>query len=536
MGRLGPLTSLALGRSPYDDVVEGTGEEDPHEPEKQCDPTGRIVNPETKKLNKDNIRAHNEVMLVIGVAEPENGGTNAAELELARQHAEYESDTGTWLLHTGRILLMTGIWGLDGVRQRILVYKTPAGLPFLQLMQRHYQGRSHSSLGFAGAPSYIFGRALHVLQGHMRRNDWRGFCCRSLLVYVRFHLQLFISLQRLDLISSSRWLPDLRFFIPFSSTSPLLAPPPLVAMNASSISQWLSSLAIRLAPYAAYYLAGRIWDFTAYPTRKRVLSYLPRPSSNPDGLSLLGSSLRPATAVVNSYPESPTLGAADQEIRHGAQPEADVPSTPMALDGPVNGEPMSLGAIRRQSTFSSRAGEDWATDEEDTETINPTLISFDVDTSESPDPPTGVWSAELRPSYAGDSRLNLPREPPKYVVNPLTSLPSTLAGEIISDTLTHLLISPFEALALRGLARAFASKFDIPFDDVLAVDLRDGLSWRLATNILNIEALKFILSTEVWTVVAVLSQWLHVTDEEWKQLHREEAESEARNTGLSASS
>lgn len=108
------------GRSPYDDVVEGTGEGDPHEPQRQYDEKGRIMNPETKQRIKNVIRAHNEVMQVIGVAEPENSG-ESSEVAMAREHQAYESETGRTLLSIGRSLGILGIWGVHGVRQRIMV-------------------------------------------------------------------------------------------------------------------------------------------------------------------------------------------------------------------------------------------------------------------------------------------------------------------------------------------------------------------------------------------------------------------------------
>jgi hypothetical protein len=114
------LTVLPKGRSPYDDVVEGTGESDPHEPQRQYDEKGRIINPETKQRIKDVIRAHNEVMEVIGVAEPETT-TESIEASMGREYYEYETNTGDYLLHIGRSLGTIGIWSVHGLRNRIMV-------------------------------------------------------------------------------------------------------------------------------------------------------------------------------------------------------------------------------------------------------------------------------------------------------------------------------------------------------------------------------------------------------------------------------
>jgi hypothetical protein len=107
------------GRSPYEDVVEGTGEEDPHEPKRHYDEKGRIVNRETKTIIKDIIRSHNEVMQVIGVAELENN--SAEDGILVKEHEQYETETGQWLLKIGRGLTIVGSWGIQGLRQRLMV-------------------------------------------------------------------------------------------------------------------------------------------------------------------------------------------------------------------------------------------------------------------------------------------------------------------------------------------------------------------------------------------------------------------------------
>jgi hypothetical protein len=125
MGMQGPLTAQALGRSPYDDVVEWDSDHDDlqngGDSTQQFDHRGRPINPETKRINKDIIRSHNEVMLVIGVAEQENP-TTSPEAESDKRHALYEDDVGTNLAVSAlRCVDAAGAFGLDGFRQRILV-------------------------------------------------------------------------------------------------------------------------------------------------------------------------------------------------------------------------------------------------------------------------------------------------------------------------------------------------------------------------------------------------------------------------------
>ena len=67
------------------------------------------------------VRAHNEVMQVIGVAEADNNAV--AEAEMHREHYSYEDAKGQLLLRLGFIVqkLELDVWGLAGIRQRIMV-------------------------------------------------------------------------------------------------------------------------------------------------------------------------------------------------------------------------------------------------------------------------------------------------------------------------------------------------------------------------------------------------------------------------------
>ena len=118
--RRAELTPLQ-GRSPYDEVVEGEGEEDQSQPTQQYDYRGRPINPDTRRINRDIVRSHNEVMLVIGVAETENS-FSTTEGESQRRYGEYEEDVGHALIEPAlQCVESSGVFGLDGLRQRILV-------------------------------------------------------------------------------------------------------------------------------------------------------------------------------------------------------------------------------------------------------------------------------------------------------------------------------------------------------------------------------------------------------------------------------
>ncbi|KAI1079360.1 hypothetical protein F5B20DRAFT_175049 [Whalleya microplaca] len=519
MGRLEPLTSLALGRSPYDDVVDGEGEADPHEPDKRYDGTGRIINPQTRQTIRDVIRAHNEVMLVIGVAEPEYCVTSAAERETARLYQDYESQTGRTLHSLGRTLGILGVWGVVSIRQRILVYKERANIPFLRLLNIERTSHSFLRLGFAGVPCVAAMQGLRFFSAYTIQEKRKNIWLLGAIEYLRFHLHIFLTLQRLDLIPASQWFPGIKFFIPFSNSSPLSAPPLPESLDASSIFSWVGKLALNLAPYATFCACGYVWQWLWLRLKPIIRRRLPQPSSS--SYANRRYSLPASSTQRQPVPESPTLGAADREIRH-QNPDEDVPAS-LALDVQPSGEHIPVEAIRRQSTFSSRGGEDYGTDEEDSEMVNPTLISFDVDTSESTEPPTGVWSAELRPSFGGDSRQQ-PKEAPKYIVNPLTILPASFASDIITSFVANLIFMPLDAMALPSLARSFAYARGMPLDSIFSVSFLESFSWRGLLNLFQLDLAKLLINGEVWILTTVVSQWLHVTEEEWKEIRKEEAE------------
>ncbi|KAI1813985.1 hypothetical protein GGS20DRAFT_444391 [Poronia punctata] len=518
MGRQEPLTSLALGRSPYDDVVEGEGEADPHEPPREYDEHGRIVNETTKKIIKDIIRAHNEVMLVIGVAEPDNPAANNFVAEASRIHQEFENATGRNYLRLGRLLVLTGIWGVHGVRQRIMVYRDTAMLPFIDMMQREWRIHSPLKLLCAGMPSFFGAWALQCsTKASVIIRD--STCLQAAISYIRFHLQIHVVMQRLDLIPATRWLPGPSFFLPFSSSSPFQAPPPLGTSGARTLPEWAGQVALSLAPYAGYYLVNCAWDVLSYFIRRKLRRSLPHPSTNSSPNATTQASAPANPTRRQSVLESPTLGEADREIRHSQQPEMEATDS-HAVDGESTGETLPLETIRRQGTFSSRGGDDYATDEEDADMVNPTLISFDVDTSESTEPPTGVWSAELRPSNSSDSRSQH-KETPNYIVNALTRLPSALAEDILTGSLTHLLLMPFDIVVFRSMAWSFARKFGLSTAGMFGVARTGGLLSRTLLNVLQAEGLKFLISCEVWAVIAIAGARLHATEEDWREYRLE---------------
>lgn len=204
---------------------------------------------------------------------------------------------------------------------------------------------------------------------------------------------------------------------------------------------------------------------------------------------------------------------------HQIREAGDDVSPLRAVDGQLPDTPVE--AVRRQSTFSAR-GDDYASDEEEMEGVSATLISFDVEASESTEAPAGLWSAELRPSVASDANT-VANSQPLYLDTMLTRLSPLMASHIFTDAVTRILMSPYEATALRLLARTFCLRQGLPCDDICNVNLLSGLNLTTLINFLGIEFLHLSISGEVWAAFTGLSQWFHKTEEEWKQAEADKA-------------
>ena len=120
MGRLESLSAWALGRGNYEEEViwgpDGRGDSQTQE----YNSRGRPRNLRTKLREKDNVRAANEVMQTTGVVEDADVAT--VKLQAARNAKTEETITGLRLMEVGRAVLVGGVWGVLGLRRRVLVY------------------------------------------------------------------------------------------------------------------------------------------------------------------------------------------------------------------------------------------------------------------------------------------------------------------------------------------------------------------------------------------------------------------------------
>ncbi|RTE76910.1 hypothetical protein BHE90_008601 [Fusarium euwallaceae] len=505
MGMQGPLTAQALGRSPYDDAVEWDGDQDDEQSDgsrqQQYDHRGRPINPETKRINRDIIRSHNEVMLVIGVAEQENPASNP-EAESERRHALYEYDVGMKLTFRAmRCVDAAGAFGLDGLRQRILIYKRYSHIAFWDLF-------AQARKDFSFTRDIMPGAATSILTNYTDRQLfwlWRDrpdriFARRfvhEMWAYARTHIELYVALQRLGLVSSSSMLPSLSFFVPFSADSPIPAPPPLDGLSIQSVLQWIGGVCISATPFLLWVMTQRL----IRDLRPQLWSIiLPRlPNTSP-----------PLGTPPNWGPTDRPRDRDRTENTHSRSATNDV-SPLRAIDGQVPNDTGPVEAVRRPSTFSMR---DDFSDEDENEGANATLISFDVEATEaSSDGPQGLWSAELRPSVNDARGLSSP----SYVDTLLTQLPPLLANYIFSESAIRILTAPYESMSLRLLARTFRLRLGLPSHDIFNVNLLSGLNSTLVINFLSSQFIHLVLCSELWAGFATISELLHTTPEEWKE-------------------
>ncbi|KAH7172161.1 hypothetical protein DER46DRAFT_178663 [Fusarium sp. MPI-SDFR-AT-0072] len=452
MGMQGPLTAQALGRSPYDDVVEWDDDHDEppntNDSGQQYDHRGRPINPETKRINRDIIRSHNEVMLVIGVAEQENPTTNP-EAESDKRHAMSEDDVGINLAFSAlRCVDAAGAFGLDGFRQRVLVY--------LQTLF------SHPVLGFVcTVPKYLF---------YLPRSS----ACLS-------------------------------FFVPFTQDSPILAPPPVKDLSFQSLLQWVGGLCICSTPFLVWVMSQRLIRDWRPQIWARIFRWLPNTGSLP--------------GVTNSW--LPADRPRDRSEHRRARSTVDDVSPIRPIDGQMPNDTGPVEAVRRPSTFSAR-GDDYATDEEDNEGLSATLISFDVEaTAETSEAPSGLWSAELRPSVEARGAL-MPTT--TYCDTMLTQLPPLIASHIFADAVLRLVTAPWEATALRLMAHSFRQRLNLPTHDVCEINIFSHLNLTFAINFLGTQVLHLALCGEIWAAFTTVATVLHTTPDEWREAEAEEQE------------
>ena len=218
----------------------------------------------------------------------------------------------------------------------------------------------------------------------------------------------------------------------------------------------------------------------------------------------------------SSNPPAPGIAAAETtENQHGDHQGEESQQSPQ----PGTGGPAS----RRPSAFTGR-GDDYGSEEEDNGAISGTLISFDVEATESndaaPQGAQGIWSAELRPTSGTDPRS--PNQPALYLLNSLTKQPLVHAAKVLSRLATCLLLLPLEAVAYRSLARSYILQRGGSIAHVLGPQFLGELSWGWVNNLLAVELVHFSLQSDIWAGVMLLGRAYHLTPAEWSEMTPEE--------------
>ncbi|KAL2151876.1 hypothetical protein VTH82DRAFT_5060 [Thermothelomyces myriococcoides] len=554
MGRLGPMTSLGLGRSPYDEVVPGEGPEDPRAPRQLYDERGRPINPETKRINRDVIRSHNEVMMVIGVAEPENSLFDA-QAEAAREQQRYEDRVGRKLLLYSSVLNTAAIWGINGMRQRILLYKPYSHTTFYGMFRMAWSPQSLGPYLFGGLPSYLANMLLGQLPalGLIRKTPWT----RYVTAYIRLHLGIYAFFQRTGVVPYRNWLPNWRFFIPGSSQSPICLPAP-ASFRPRGIFQWLGTFALAVAPFAGFYLYTKFYAILTQALRCAIHQRLPGPYNS-------GKRRRDWAPLSREDPDFDFVEQHSDENVSTTPPTTATNTTTTTATTPTTTDPSPNTFLRRQSTISLRGGnsnnnnvdqpvpahDDFASEDEDTDIISATLISFDVEATDPTSPEAGphsssshganhhghaggdavpgVWSAELRPSLADSSRPGGGagsagsgggggRER-HYRDTLLTRLPAMLATEVLAITPARLAMLPFAVSVWLGLTRPYMARVGLPLDGVVE---GAGRWWGLSSprglvNMLGLELLLAVMQGEAWAVIMLAAEAYRIPEEEWRR-------------------
>ncbi|CAG8956154.1 hypothetical protein HYFRA_00012071, partial [Hymenoscyphus fraxineus] len=498
------------GRGPYEpEVVESSSGEassssSSSNPRQLYNDHGRPRNPETKRREREHVRAANEVMQVTGVVEDSIAARVQATEILFKKNRD--TLTGIRAMEWGRALMVGGIWGVLGLRRRILLYRSSAHLGLFQFIRRDVNQNGLLWLLTAGLPAVV---AYHVA-------DWIEFFAETILdaiweeedengdavelspgqanlkgglkhvinishAYVTLHLRMFGILQQLNLIPYSQILPAPTSFIPFSTYSPLR----ITAFAwPASIFGWRGAVVASMAPLLATLVHGKLKYIAARLTYQHIYTLLPRPTGDS---MFAGLSIEPSAEY--DTPDQPTRD------RSTSQDE----QTLRALEGLSSVEQREPRS--RTNDRDSDSGHD-----EDGEIPHATLISFDVEAAEAVESPLGTigtWSAELRSA-------NEPRESndTKYRITGLTLLPAIMATEGLREIVAGIIVMPFEAFMVRVLGHAIRASAGSSTKDMYPslFTFPLGLGMTGAGNIAAVLMLQLSVTGVVWAGFTVGSQ------------------------------
>lgn len=481
MGQLETLTALALGRGHYEEEVVWTSESESNGPQKY-NSRGHPRNPETKKREREHIRAANEVMQVTGVVE--DAATVRAKSSEDEADRQLESFIGFRLMEVGRACLYMGVWSAVGLRRRILLYRPYSTLQIRRILKSERNVHSIIHLLFSGLPTILIPHTLdyvilffetildHLYGSDENRETFIPLGTRALVRrtarwtynYFRIQFQLFAILQQLNLTPESRFLHSLKSFIPFQETSLVRLKPKDTNSTWQLPLTWAGALIFSTAPLLAVWGYEKLKVTVSALIYRRIYMRLPRPA---------GSSIFSGIPV---------------DLLRTERNSADQISSYVQDSGPNISWAVNSNHPEAQSPSM---GQD-ASDDEDDEMNHAQLISFDVEPTESADANRGPWSAELRSS--NDSKQS---GVTRYRVTGLTLLPTILAAERWRDIIADILVMPIEALMVRFIGRAYRINNAFSVEDIFEPNLRiTGFS-----NLMMAYTLQSAITGVIWGLI-----------------------------------
>ena len=348
------------------------------------------------------------------------------------------------------------------------------------------------------------------------------------LTYISIHLELYSTMQRLGLTANPLSLPHPSYFIPFTKVSLIQAPPPIESLNLNGVIQWLGNAAVMATPFIAWLIFRNMASDWTVNIWQWVYQKLPNTYVSPKMILPPPTPSRPV-----SIPPTPAADTtSDQGPPLEAHESGNDPSPPRVANSRASSFPAGAEDPLR-TPASQNMAEEYPSEEEDNGGANATLISFDVEATESIDAPPGLWSAELRPSQAQEART-VASPPIVYFDTLLTRGPPLVATDVLTGIIARSLSAPAEGIVLRLLARSFFQRHGIPAGSLLFRDSLGEFTWRALLNSVGTEVLRFSIVGSIWFVFMLTCYCCHYTEEEWKNHYTEEEraliEAEIRQT------
>lgn len=227
----------------------------------------------------------------------------------------------------------------------------------------------------------------------------------------------------------------------------------LLSSDHESLASHALALLRAASPMLVILLHGRIKFFVSKLLYRPIYKSLPHPTGDSmfSGLDI--------TAPDMEY-DAPDRSSEDRVRNHGADA-----GTLRALEGRPALEVREEREEERMRLLSrSMEQRDNPSDDDDEELHQATLISFDVEATDTAPDATSSWSAELR--SANESK---PSSDVEYRVTGLTMLPTILATEGLREVAAGILVMPLEALMVRVIARAYQKSAGLDVSNIYEV-------------------------------------------------------------------